>query len=71
MSMWEGITPKEVKAMVRHAKIGVPSLLEALEMVLPLAEAYLAEAPSHPDQAKLESARAAIVAAKEAERRAP
>ena len=38
-------------------------LLEALQMVLPLAEAYLKGAPSHPDTAKLETARAAIEAA--------
>jgi hypothetical protein len=42
----------------------VPTPLEALKLILPLAEAYLAQAPSHPDHAKLESARAAIAQAK-------
>jgi hypothetical protein len=35
-------------------------------MVLPLAEAYLAGAPSSPDNAKLETARAVIAAARRA-----
>lgn len=39
-------------------------LLEALEMILPLAEAYLSGAPSHPDNAKLETARAIIAGCK-------
>jgi hypothetical protein len=37
--------------------------LEALKMILPLAESYLKSAPSHPDNAKLETARAAIIQA--------
>lgn len=40
-------------------------LLSALSMVLPLAEAYLRKAPDHPDNAKLETARAAIAKAQQ------
>lgn len=40
-----------------------PEMYEALRWVLPLAESYLAKAPGHPDNAKLESARAAIAKA--------
>lgn len=42
-----------------------PQLLEALKMILPLAEAYLRAAPGDPDNAKLETARAAIHHAEE------
>lgn len=35
-------------------------LLAALKDILPMAEAYLKSAPSHPDHSKLETARAAI-----------
>jgi hypothetical protein len=35
-------------------------MLAALKLILPLAEEYLSSAPSHPDNAKLEDARAAI-----------
>jgi hypothetical protein len=38
----------------------VVQLYAALAAVLPLAEKYLAQAPSHPDHAKLEDARAAL-----------
>lgn len=38
-------------------------LVEALTEILPLAEEYLKSAPSHPDNAKLEDARAAIAKA--------
>ena len=34
--------------------------LEALRAILPLAEAYLKGAPTHPDNAKLEDARALV-----------
>lgn len=37
-----------------------PELLEALRDMLPLAEAYLRGAPTHPDNARLEDARDAI-----------
>lgn len=37
-------------------------LRDALESILPLAEDFLCSAPSHPDNAKLESARAALAA---------
>lgn len=40
-----------------------PDLLESLRLVLPLAERYLKSAPTHPDNAKLETARAALVKA--------
>ena len=62
--------------MVRRSPYGVyellqcdlhkaaPDLLAALRYMLPLAEAYLSGAPSHPDNAKLEDARAAIRKAK-------
>lgn len=40
-----------------------PKLYDALLMVLPLAEEYLKSAPSHPDNAKLETARAALSSA--------
>lgn len=40
-----------------------PDLLSALKLVLPLAERYLAKAPTDPDNAILEDARAAIVKA--------
>jgi hypothetical protein len=43
--------------------LNAPAMLEALKEVLPLAEAYLKSAPGHPDNAKLEDARAAIRAA--------
>lgn len=36
------------------------ALREALQNILPLAEQYLWNAPSHPDNAKLEDARAAL-----------
>ena len=42
-----------------------PTLLAALDTVLPMAAAYLKSAPSHPDNAKLEDARAAIRQARE------
>lgn len=35
-------------------------LCDAVGMLLPMAEAFLAGAPTHPDNAKLESARAAL-----------
>lgn len=41
-----------------------PELLEALENLLPMAEKFLRNAPSHPDNAMLEDARAAIAKAK-------
>lgn len=37
-----------------------PDLLGSLREILPLAEAYLKSAPGHPDNARLEDARAAI-----------
>jgi hypothetical protein len=37
-----------------------PTPLEALELILPLAERYLAKAPSSPDNMKLEDARWAL-----------
>ncbi len=37
-----------------------PELYDALVALLPLAEQYLWRAPSHPDNAKIEDARAAI-----------
>lgn len=40
-----------------------PELFDALKDLLPLAEEFLRGAPSHPDNAKLESARAAILKA--------
>lgn len=43
-----------------------PELYDALVMILPLAERYLARAPADPDNAKLETARAAIVKATKA-----
>lgn len=44
-----------------------PELLQSVEWLLPLAEAYLKAAPTHPDNAKLESARAAVRKATEAQ----
>lgn len=38
-------------------------LYDSLVEILPLAEAYLKAAPTHPDHAKLEDARAAIASA--------
>lgn len=40
-----------------------PELYESLAALLPLAEAYLSSAPSHPDNGKLEDARAALAKA--------
>jgi hypothetical protein len=40
-----------------------PELLAACKALLPIAEAYLQHAPSHPDNAKLEDVRAAIARA--------
>lgn len=40
-----------------------PELYDALTLILPLAERYLAQAPADPDNAKLETARAAIIKA--------
>jgi hypothetical protein len=37
-----------------------PEMAEALGWLLPMAEAYLQGAPSHPDHAKLETARALL-----------
>lgn len=39
-------------------------LTDSLAMILPLAEAYLQSAPSHPDNAKLETARGALADAR-------
>ena len=44
--------------------VAAPDLLAALELVLPLAEEYLKKAQGHPDNAKLETARGAIVKAR-------
>lgn len=38
----------------------INALVEALAYILPLAEAYLRHAPTHPDNTKLETARAAL-----------
>jgi len=37
-----------------------PEMAEAIAWLLPLASAYLRSAPSHPDHAKLETARALL-----------
>lgn len=37
------------------------ALMEIIKDLLPIAEAYLKQAPAHPDNAKLEDARAALV----------
>jgi hypothetical protein len=44
----------------RRLIAGAPTVLAALKDVLPLAEAYLRLAPSHPDNAALVAARDAI-----------
>lgn len=41
----------------------VQQLVDALAMILPLAEDYLRSAPGHPDNAKLEDARGALAKA--------
>lgn len=50
-------------ARLDQIRAHAPELLDALTAILPLAEAYLKSAPSHPDNAKIEDARAAIGAA--------
>ena len=41
-----------------------PEMYEALEWMLPMAEAYLKHAPSHPDNAKLETTRYVLAKAR-------
>jgi len=58
--------PKYVRpddVLAAHVRT-IRQLREALEMLLPLAEAFLSSAPSHPDNAKLEQARLAIAITK-------
>ena len=40
--------------------VEAPKMAEAIAWLLPLASAYLRSAPSHPDWAKLETARALL-----------
>lgn len=48
-----------------HIESHGEELLATLKVILPLAEAYLNNAPSHPDNEKLEKARAVILKAEE------
>jgi hypothetical protein len=59
------LTALDGQAMDDTPSPGDLDLLNALELVLPLAERYLSSAPSHPDNAKLETARGAITKARE------
>jgi hypothetical protein len=66
-SVWGGIDVQDDTNPTMHANarliVAAPELLDALTLVLPLAEQFLAKAPGHPDNAKLETARAALVKA--------
>ena len=46
--------------MIEELEVKNERLRIALSDLLPLAESYLASAPSHPDNAKLETARALL-----------
>lgn len=62
---YSGIATVMGENMADDARLimAAPELLAACKMLLPMAESYLRSAPSHPDNAKLEDARAAIAAA--------
>lgn len=54
----------ELKRQLNAQRTVIDGLVGALDMVLPLAEAYLKSAPTHPDNAKLETARLALAEGK-------